>query len=117
MSTTGSSDRGGLRLVSWVGAVAAAVTLAVTVLPFVRFAYRAPALHVMIETANALIALFVGYLVFGRYRQSRRLQELLLVSALCTVAVANLALTALPSAVTTGGDDDVSQWTALALRL
>jgi signal transduction histidine kinase len=102
--------------VLWVTAGAVVATVAVVALPFVRFAYRAPALHVVLETANALIACLVGYLVYGRYRQSRRLQELLLVLALTTVAVANLVLTALPSAVTIGSDDEFSRWAALAIR-
>jgi hypothetical protein len=75
---------------------AAAVTVAVVTLPFLRFAYRAPALHVALETANALVALLVGFLIYGRFRQSRRMRELLLVLALSIAAVANLALSALP---------------------
>jgi signal transduction histidine kinase len=98
MSDTGV--QGGRRspavLVGWTAVVAVAVTAAVAVLPFVPFGYRAPALLVALETANACIALLVGLLVYGRYRQGRRLQDLLMVVALCTVAVANLALTALP---------------------
>jgi hypothetical protein len=35
---------------------------------------------VALETANALVALLVGYLVYGRFRQSRRTQELLVVT-------------------------------------
>ncbi len=92
------------------------VTVAVMALPFLRFAYRAPALHVSLETANALIALVVAYLVYGRFRKTRRLQELLLVLALCTVAVANLVLTALPTALLLGRDEDFSRWAALAIR-
>lgn len=92
-------------------------TAAVVWVPYLRFAYRAPALHVSLETANAVIAVLVAYLVYGRFRESRRLQELLLVLALCTVAVANLALTALPSAVTIGRDEEYSRWAALTIRL
>src|SRR5215217_7301727 len=101
MSSTGNGRTRGTptALTATVAATAAAVTVAVVALPFVRFAYHAPALHVVLETANALAALFVGYLVYGRYAQNRKLQDLLLVLALYTVAIANLALTALPSAV------------------
>src|SRR3954447_12195189 len=116
----GEGDRGRrspAALVGGVTAVAVLVTVAVTALPFVRFAYRAPAVHVMLETANAFIALVVAFIVYGRFTQSRRLQELLLVLAMCTVAIANLVLTALPSAVAVGGDEEVSRWAALALRL
>src|SRR5687767_15569613 len=99
-----------------VAATATVVTAVVLTLPFVRFAYHAPALQVVLETANALVALVVGYLVYGRYAQSRKLQDLLLVLALCTVAVANLVLTALPSAMTMSGDDEFSAWAAVAIR-
>jgi signal transduction histidine kinase len=96
---------------------ATAATVAVVAIPFVSFAYRAPALHVALETANALVALLVGYLVYGRFRQSRRTQELLLVLALGTVALANLVLTAVPVAVTIGREEDFSRWAAVAIRL
>jgi signal transduction histidine kinase len=91
--------------------------VAVTALPFVRFAYRAPGLHVVLETANALIALLVAYLVLGRFRQDRRTQELLLVLAMCSVAVANLVLTAVPYAVTIGNGEEFSRWAGLVIRL
>ena len=119
MSSTGTGgERASPAVLAGVVALTAGVfTFAVVALPFVRFAYRAPALHVVLETANALVALFVGYLVYGRFMQSRKLQELLLVLALCTVALANLALTALPSAVTMAGDDEFSRWAAVAIRL
>src|SRR4051794_33207495 len=104
-------------LVGVVTVVAILATVAVTALPFVRFAYRAPAVHVMLETGNAIIALVVAYLVYGRFAQNRRLPELLLVLAMCTVALANLALTALPSAVAVGDGAEFSRWAALAIRL
>ena len=97
--------------------VAAVFTLAVVALPSVRFGYRSPALHVALETANALVALLVGYLVYGRFRESRRIQELLLVLALCTVAVANLILTAVPFALAIGRGEDFSRWAAVGIRL
>ena len=85
---------------SWlVAGVCAALTLAVVTVPQLRFAYRAPALHVVLETASAVVALLVAFLVHGRFRQSARAQDLLLALGLLVVAVANLALTALPSAV------------------
>ncbi|MGY1710685.1 sensor histidine kinase [Geodermatophilus sp. SYSU D00758] len=104
------------RLTRRVAVVAAVVTIGVTALPFLDFAYRSPALHVALETGNALVALLVGFLVYGRFREHRRLQELLLVLALVTVAVANLGLSAVPGALTSGGDEEHSRWAALAIR-
>ena len=100
--------------VTWA-ALAAAATLGVAFLPFLRFAYRAPSLHVALETANALVALLLAYLIYGRFRQSGRLQELLLVGALGFVAVANLPLTAIPEAV--AADENLSEWAPLGVRL
>jgi signal transduction histidine kinase len=115
-SGTVSARRSPVLLTVRVALLAVAATVAVVALPFVRFAYRAPALHVALETANALIALLVSYLVYGRFRQSRRTQELLVVLALGTVAVANLALTAIPFAVAIGRDEDFSRWAAVVIR-
>jgi signal transduction histidine kinase len=118
MSSTGDRQlRSPAVLTGGVAIVAAVFTLAVVALPSVRFGYRAPALHVALETANALVALLVGFLVYGRFRQSRRTQELLLVLALCTVAVANLVLTAVPVAVAIGRGEDFSRWAAVGIRL
>jgi signal transduction histidine kinase len=118
MSANGGTGerRSAVALAGWVAVAALAATAAVVTLPFLRFAYRAPALHIALETANALIALLVAYLVYGRFRQRRRLQDLLLVMALGAVAIANLVLTAVPSAVTLGSDDEFSRWAALAIR-
>ncbi|WP_448625208.1 sensor histidine kinase [Geodermatophilus sp. URMC 64] len=99
-----------------MAAAAATVTVAVVALPFIRFAYRAPAVHVALETADAIIALLVAYLIYGRFRDSRRAQELLLVLALCTLATANLVLSALPNAVALAEGEEFSRWAGLVIR-
>jgi signal transduction histidine kinase len=117
VSATGGWDRRRHAALATVTAVVGvAVTVAVLALPFLGFAYRAPALHVVLETTNAIIALLVAYLVYGRFRQSGRMQELLLVLALCTVATANLVLTALPSAVALANGTALDQWAGVAIR-
>jgi signal transduction histidine kinase len=93
-----------------------ALTLAVLVVPFLRFAYGAPALHIVLETLNAFIALVVAYLVYGRYRDSHRAQDLLLVLGLGAVAVANLVLTAVPLAAFGQSGDEINRWAALGVR-
>lgn len=97
--------------------VGAGLTLAVVALPFVRFAYRAPTLHVVIETLNAFIAVLVAYLVYGRYRELQRAQDLLLGLGLVTVAVANLILTAVPLATVGVTGEELTNWTPLGVRL
>ena len=91
-------------------------TVLISVLPFVAFAYRAPALHVVLETTNSLIALLVGLLVYGRYRRSGQVGELLLVCSLAVVAVANLLLTAIPTALELSGQGGVTGWAPLVVR-
>lgn len=90
------------------------LTAAVVLLPFARFAYRAPVLHVVLETAEGCIALLVAYLLYGRYRRTGSTRSLMLTYALMVVAVANLALQALPSAV---ASDAVTSWAPLTVRL
>ncbi|MGY1828586.1 sensor histidine kinase [Blastococcus sp. SYSU DS0541] len=100
----------------WTAAAAAAATAAVVALPSMSFAYQAPALRAVLETLNAVVALLTALLVYGRFRDGRRVQDLLIVLALCTVAMANLVLTALPGAVAPG-EDHFARWEALAIRL
>lgn len=92
------------------------VTVGVVLLPFVDLAYRAPALHVALETCEAVIALLAGYVLYGRFRSDRRLQQLLLVLALYTWATANLVLTALPNAVALAEGANFNGWTGLVIR-
>jgi signal transduction histidine kinase len=90
------------------------VTLGVVVLPFARFAYRAPVLHVVLETAEGVVALVVAFLLYGRYRRSGQTRALLVTYALVIVAVANLLLQSLPQAL---GSDQGTPWASLTVRL
>jgi signal transduction histidine kinase len=103
-------------LVAWTSVAAVAVIVADLAVPFAGLPYRAPALHVLLDATEALIALLVAYLMYGRFRQRRRLQELLLVLALGALAFANLLVAALPSAVALGNDVEYSGWAGLAIR-
>jgi signal transduction histidine kinase len=78
------------------------------VLPFVSFAYRSPPSHVALETSAALIATLAAYLVFGRYRQSGRLNDLMLVAALSLIAANNLLFLTVPAV--SGGGAAFSTW-------
>ena len=93
------------------------LTAAVLAVPALRFSYRAPALHVALETAEAVIALVVAYLVGGRFRANRRLQELLLMCGLVVLAGTNLVLSAIPSAVLLSQEQELSRWAPLVARL
>ena len=104
-------------LILVVAAVAALATAAVTFLPFLRFAYSGPAVHVAIDTAAALISFLAAYLVFGRYRRSGQLRDLALVAALAVFALTNVAFSALPGAVSGAESDAFGTWAPLAGRV
>jgi signal transduction histidine kinase len=100
-----------------MAAVGLSVTLLVALVPALRFAYRAPGLQVVLETAEACVALLVAYLVGGRFREHRSLQELLLTCGLVVLAVTNLLLSAVPVALLLGSGEDFSRWAPLTVRL
>ncbi len=75
----------------------------VATLPGLRFAYRAPAAHVALETAAALVALLGAFLVLGRLRRSARLGDYLLLVAFSVLALTNLVFATVPSLDGSGG--------------
>lgn len=97
-------------------AVVVLVTAGLAVLPFTRYAYEAPGLQIALNTADGVVAALVGYLAYGRYRQSGRVRDLLLASSLGVLAVANLPLAAVPQALAAGGDSAFGAWGALFVR-
>jgi signal transduction histidine kinase len=74
-------------------ALGVAVTAAIVGTPYLRFAYHDPTLHLVLDSADTGVALLVAYLLWGRYRRSGRLQDLLLASGLLLLAVAGLGMT------------------------
>ncbi len=105
------------QLTAAAAAVALAVTLLVVVVAPLQFAYRAPGLHLVLETAEGCVALAVAYLVAGRFREHRRWQELLLTLGLGVLAFTNLLLSAVPLALALPQDEELSRWAPLAVRL
>ena len=114
---TPGGTRSAERLTVSAAAVAVGVLLVVVLVPFVRFAYEAPALHISLETAEALIAVVVAYLALERFREAGRAQDLLLACGLTVLALANLVLTALPQALAMSGSDGLTRWTPLLVRM
>src|ERR671911_638350 len=86
------------------------ITSLAIVVPTVHFAYRAPGLHIALETAAALVASVAAYLVLGRYRRSARVDTLALACALWLFAVSNLFLAAFPAAAFGARADVFSSW-------
>jgi signal transduction histidine kinase len=83
--------------------------------PGLHFAYRRPPVHIALETAAALIALFAAFLVFGRVRRGARLDELVLACALGVLALSNLLFAAVPPLVE-GISPERSVWAAITGR-
>jgi signal transduction histidine kinase len=91
------------------------LTTAVTILsPAVRFAYRNPGLHLVLETAEALVASLVAFLVFGRFRRSGHQRDLFLTFALGLLSAVNVISVAF---ALTEGEADSEAWAILVLRL
>src|SRR5438874_2665092 len=85
-----------VRLVGSSASVAAAATVVVVLVPWLHSAYRAYGGHLVLETTESLIALLLAYLVYGRFRISHGLDDLLLAYALGVLALSNLVLVAGP---------------------
>jgi signal transduction histidine kinase len=99
------------------GGVGLLVTVAVVVLPSVRFAYRSTAGHLVLETAVTLVAGLVALLLYGRYRRSGALGELLLVYSLSMLALTALFFVTLPGLLGQEAGVTASSWAALVVRL
>jgi signal transduction histidine kinase len=98
-----------------VALLSGAMTLAVATLPGLHFAYREPAVHIALETAAALIAMFAAFLVFGRVQRGAGLDELVLACALTLLALSNLLFAAVPALVE-GIPEERSVWAAITGR-
>jgi signal transduction histidine kinase len=77
----------------------AAATAAIALVARLDFAYRAPTLHVALETTAAITASAAAFLVLGRFRHTGFLDELILSAGLSLLALSNLMFAALPAAL------------------
>lgn len=93
------------------------VTLAVAIVPSLRFAYRSPELHVAFDTAEGLIALTAAFLVFGRLRERELLRDALLGFALLLIGSANLLLLIAPPLGIEAESQAFPVWASLIIRL
>ena len=93
------------------------LTAALALLSFVPYAYRAPELQIALNSADGVIAAVVAYLVYGRYRQTSRVRDLLLTSSLLVLALANLPFAAVPQALALQQSRELDQWLPLFIRM
>ena len=92
---------------------AAALTAATSLVPGFTLAYSSPQLHIALETATALISFLVAYLVYGRFRERKRLDDLMLASALALIASTSLVFSAVPHTVPAEGARNFSVWASV----
>ena len=91
------------------------LSTAVTVIsPSIQFAYLNPGLHLVLETAEAFVALLTAFLVFGRFRRSGISRDLLLSFALALLGGVNLVSVGF---ALTEGEAKPEAWGILLLRL
>jgi signal transduction histidine kinase len=98
-------------------AAAAVVTVMVSVLPFVNFAYRRPSVHIALDTLAAFVALLTAFLVFGRFRKSGALSDIVLVVALVLFGFTNFFLSALPAMLFQNASQGFQTWAPITGRL
>jgi signal transduction histidine kinase len=70
------------------------VTAAIIGTPYLVFGHHNPALHLVIDSVDTSIALLLAYLLYGRFRRTDLVQDLLLSQALLLLAVTGPGLTA-----------------------
>jgi signal transduction histidine kinase len=81
-----------------LAAAAASATTSLLLVARLDFAYRAPSLHVALETTAGISASAAAFLLLGRFRRSGFLEELLLSAGFSLLALSNLAFGAFPAA-------------------
>jgi len=113
---TGQSRSQALAVVVVVAAAAGAAVTFISLVPFTTVAYHSPMLHVAIETAITLIALFGAALLVGRFMRAPTWPELLLAGALLLLALTNLCFAVVPW-ITDGEPGSFHTWTPVAGRL
>ena len=104
-----------LTLFGWV--VGLVVTALVLWSPHVLFGYRSPAVHLVVDTVDACVALLVAYLLAGRFKRRRRLRDLLLAQGLVLLAVAGTGMSWLTESLSGNGSGGLDVWLPLALRI
>ncbi|WP_350275676.1 sensor histidine kinase [Kribbella sp. HUAS MG21] len=93
------------------------VTASLLMFPELFSGYRSRSAHLVIETADASVALLAAYLAYGRLLRHRRRQDLLLMQGLVLLAVAGLALTVLVGLFGHADSGRLEVWLPFATRV
>jgi signal transduction histidine kinase len=104
------------RRTSVTAAVGLLLTLAVALLPSLRFAYANPSARLVTETGNGLIAWLTSVLLLGRFRRTGAGRDLVLAHSMGLLAAASLVLVTVPEAL---GERNsaMTTWAPLLTRL
>jgi signal transduction histidine kinase len=93
--------------------VAGVVTDVVAFVPSIHFAYPSVPLHAMLETTATLVTFLTAFLLWGRFRERRRRDDLLLFVGIGVLALSNLLFLTLPAAAWTN-THPFTVWSAVA---
>jgi signal transduction histidine kinase len=85
--------------------VAVGLTIAFAAVPGLEFSYRSPDAYDAMGTISTVVAALVGFLLYGRMRETSLRSDLLLFVALSLVALANVARAVAPTF--DGGNNEV----------
>ncbi|WP_114907851.1 sensor histidine kinase [Ornithinimicrobium murale] len=113
--TAAHSSRTDVALTATGWALGLLLTLLVVGVPWVVAAAPSRTGHLVLDTANACIALLAAYLLWGRYLRAGRLADLLLVQGLALLAVAGLGLSTVTALLLDAPHDTLDAWIPLAL--
>lgn len=97
-----------------IGLLATAI---VALAPGLHFDYRSESAHLVLETGDAAIAAFVALLLYGRFRRSRSLADLLLAYAMALLAVAAVGFVTIPVLSGAEPTDVIRTWAPLVIRM
>ena len=90
--------------------VSAFATAVVVTLAPEELAFDRPALHTMLETIAGMTAGIVTVLVYGRFRRSRRRDDLLLAASLMCLSISHLAFATAPEALVDEDSRAFAMW-------
>lgn len=102
---------------SWLAVGLGALVTAMVVVGVIGWEYRNTAAHLVLETADACIALLVSFLVYGRFLRSRRLQDYLLLQGLLLLGVAGVGSTAVLLTIGPGRSGQLDVWLPMTIRV